>query len=309
MDTRRLEVFCKVVELKSFTKAGEALRLTQPTVSEHIRVLEESLDEKVVDRLGREVLPTPAGRVLYQYARNILQLCEEAAQALGRFRGDLAGHLTIGASTIPGAYFLPTAIASFKEANPAARITLKIAGSGAISEEVLERALEAGIVGATAKDKQLKHEEIFSDELVLVVPQGHPWAEKPKISLQDLEGEPFILREPGSGTRAVMFRALQERGFDPARITVVAEMGSTEAVRQGVKAGIGASALSWRAVAEDIQFGLLVEVKLDNVRFTRSLYLVQLKGRQPSPLCAAFVEHLRSRYRRLASSDDVDRGR
>jgi DNA-binding transcriptional LysR family regulator len=104
MDIHRLEVFCRVVDLQSFTKAAEASYLTQPTVSEHIRALEEALDEKLVDRLGREVLPTPAGKILYRYARNIIALRDEAIQALDRYKGKLSGHLLIGASTIPGTF-------------------------------------------------------------------------------------------------------------------------------------------------------------------------------------------------------------
>ncbi len=102
MDIHRLEVFCKVYEMRSFTKAADAVFLTQPTVSEHLRALEEMVGEKLVDRLGREVLPTPAGKILYQYARDIIRLRNEALQAIARYKGTLSGHLTIGASTIPG---------------------------------------------------------------------------------------------------------------------------------------------------------------------------------------------------------------
>jgi DNA-binding transcriptional LysR family regulator len=118
VDMRRLEVFCKVVELKSFTKAAEALLLSQPSVSEHIKTLEQTLGEKMIDRLGREVLPTPAGKMFYQYAKGILRMCEEAIQALAQFKGELAGTLSLGASTIPGTYFLPKSIASFRTAHP-----------------------------------------------------------------------------------------------------------------------------------------------------------------------------------------------
>jgi len=294
MDMRRLEVFCKVVELKSFTKAGEALLLAQPTVSEHLRTLEDMLGEKLVDRLGREVLPTPAGKIFYQYARNILQMREEAIQALGQFKGNLSGRLVLGASTIPGTYILPKLVGTFKVVHPAIQITLKIADTAQIIEEVLGDGLEIGVVGSKWNDRRLLMEEVFRDELVLTVAPEHPWAQSGKISLEDLPQHPFILRERGSGTRMVMSRILEEHGFDSSRLTAVAEMGSTEAVRQGIKARIGASILSREAVADDLQHGSLVAVEIEGISFLRPLYLIQRKNRQMSPLGTAFLIHVRT---------------
>jgi DNA-binding transcriptional LysR family regulator len=294
MDIRRLEVFCKVVELQSFTKAAEAALLSQPTVSEHIRALEEMLGEKLVDRLGREVLPTPAGKILYRYAQNIIRLRAEAIQALEKFKGNLAGHLVIGASTIPGTYILPQCIGSFKRKHPPIQITLRISDTAEIAEGVLTGTLEAGLIGSKWKDHRLESTEIFSDELVLTVFPEHPWAGRTTVHLDELATEPFILREKGSGTRMVMGQILAEHGFELTRLLVVAEMGSTEAVRQGIKARIGVSILSQQAVAEDLQRGTLVAVSLNGIRFARPFYLVQRKNRQPSPLCLAFLEHLHS---------------
>jgi DNA-binding transcriptional LysR family regulator len=294
IDLRRLEVLCKVIELKSFTKAAEALSLSQPTVSEHIRTLEEALGERMVDRLGREILPTPMGRVFYQYAQNILRMYDEAIQALAQFKGNLAGRLEVGASTIPGTYFMPRMIAGFKTAHPLVQVTLRISDSAAIGKAVLLGDIEIGVVGSRLNDRRLTFEELFEDELVCAVYPGHPWARKGTIELEELAHEPFILREIGSGTRSVMARIVEEHGFDTSRLDVVTEMGSTEAVRQAIKAGIGISILSYQAVAEDFEHGLLARVEINNVRFTRPLYLVQRKGRQVSPLCLAFLGHLRS---------------
>lgn len=293
MEMRRIEVFCKVVELGSFTKAADALLLSQPTVSEHIRNLEEVLGEKLLDRLGREVLPTPAGKLFYTYARTIVQTKQEAIQALELFKGNLSGHLVLGASTIPGTYLLPVLAAGFKVANPAVQITIRIADSRQIGEDVVKGDLEAGVVGSLLSERRLVFEELFSDELVLAFPPGHRWSKASTIKLEDLAREPFILRERGSGTRAVMSRILEEHGFDPSRLDVVAEMGSTEAVRQGIKAGIGVSILSRYAVAEDCEHGLLGCSHIKNVNFVRPLYLTQRRGRQGSPLCQAFIAHLR----------------
>lgn len=293
MDIHRLEVFCKLVELQSFTKAADAVFLTQPTVSEHIRALEETVGEKLVDRLGREVLPTPAGKILYQYARRIIQIRDEAIQALQKFRGNLAGHLLIGASTIPGTYILPGCIGSFKSKHPSIQITLKISSSGEVAERVLDGSMELGLIGAKWDDRRIVSEEIFSDELILAVYPDHPLAQSKEVDLSALSDQPFILRERGSGTRMVMSRALEAAGFDPATLKVVAEMGSTEAVRQGIKARIGISILSSKAVAEDLERGTLFGLTIKNVRLYRPFYLVQRKSRQISPLGTAFLNHLR----------------
>ena len=294
MDMRRLEVFCKVVELRSFTLAAKAMSLSQPTVSEHIRTLEEIVNERLLDRLGREVLATPAGRVFYQYARNIVQMRDEAVQALEQFRGNLAGKLVLGASTIPGTYLLPRIIGEFKSAHPAIQITLRIADTAQVVAHVIEGDVEAGLVGSKWSDRRLLMEEISTDELVLAVFPEHPWASKRRIKLKDLEGEPFILREEGSGTRMVMRRILEENGFELSKISVVAEMGSTESVRQGIKSKIGVSILSRSAVDEDIEHGLLAIVDIESIRFSRPLYLIQRRNRQMSPLCTAFLARLRS---------------
>jgi DNA-binding transcriptional LysR family regulator len=293
MDLHRLEVFCKVVELKSFTRAAEASRLSQPTVSEHIRSLEDTAGVKLLDRLGREVMVTQAGRILYRYAQQLLQLRREAIQALHQYRGRLAGHLFLGASTIPGTYILPTLIGTFKAKYPDIQITLRIADSQLTAAGLLSGELELGVIGAKLPETDLDWEQILADELVLAVYPEHPWAGRASIPLAELPRASFILRERFSGTRKVMTQILEEQGFDPNQLPVVAEMGSTEAVRQSIKARIGISILSRLAVAEDVERGALVVVPLADIDMHRPFYLVTRKNREHSPLGAVFLEHLR----------------
>jgi DNA-binding transcriptional LysR family regulator len=294
MDLHRLEVFCKVVELKSFTRAAEMINLSQPTVSEHIRSLEETAGVKLLDRLGREVMPTKAGLILYRYAQKLLQVRREALQALHQYRGKLAGHLYLGASTIPGTYILPPLIGNFKFEYPDIQITLRIANSRLTAQEVLSGDLELGVVGAQWQENGLEWEKVFADELVLALHPDHPWAGRPSVSPSELAGEPFIHREHFSGTRRVMTRFLETHGFDPANLSVVAEMGSTEAVRESIKARIGISIISLLAVAEDIERGSLVTVPLAGIDMHRPFYLITRKNREHSPLCSVFLQHLRA---------------
>jgi DNA-binding transcriptional LysR family regulator len=294
MDIHQLEVFYNLVELKSFTKAAGAVGLTQPTVSELIRSMEESLGERLVDRLGREVLPTPAGKVLYRYAQRIIQLRDEALQAVEKSRGILSGSLPIGASTIPGTYILPELIGSFKTKYPAIRTKLQILSSAEVSAKVLKGDLEIGLVGANPDDRRILLEEIFSDELVLTVYPEHPLAQMEAVEISGIAKEPFILRETGSGTRTVMSQVLEAHGLPVSQLQVVSEMGGTDAVRQAIKAKIGISILSRRAIAEDVERGSLSVVQLKGIRFLRPIYLAHRKNRQMSPPCIAFVSHLRS---------------
>jgi DNA-binding transcriptional LysR family regulator len=291
MDIHRLEVFCKVVELKSFTKAAEASFLSQPTVSEHIRSLEEMLGERLVDRLGREALPTQAGQILYKYAKKIIRLRQETMQAMASYRGEMAGHLALGASTIPGAYVLPQRIGAFKRLHPAIQITLSIGNSRTVADGVLAGDTEFGVVGARWSDPALEWREILDDELVLAVSPAHPFAREKAVAPTRLLNEPMIIRERDSGTRRVVTQLL-EKHLDLSRLQIVAEMGSTEAVRQGIKAEVGIAILSRRAVAEDIERGALVAVPLADIRLSRPFYLVTRKNRQPAPICSTFLDFL-----------------
>jgi DNA-binding transcriptional LysR family regulator len=293
VDLHRLEVFCKVVDLKSFTRAAEAVFLSQPTVSEHIRSLEVMVGEKLIDRVGREALPTPAGQILYGYAQRMIRLRDEALQAMAGYRGDLSGYLVIGASTIPGTYILPRIIGVFKGDHPSIRLTLRIASTGEIAEAVLRGDLEIGLVGSRWRDGHLETEEIFSEELVLAVYPGHPWSRRDEVAMEELYDEHFILREKDSGTRMVMSRILETHGFDHSRLYVVAEMATTQAVRESIKARIGISILSRQAVEEDLQNGSLVAVPIRGIEFHRSFYLIYRKNRQLSPLGEAFLAHLK----------------
>lgn len=292
MDIRRLEVFCKVVDLGSFTRAAEAALLSQPSVSEHIRTLEDQFGEKLIDRLGRSAQPTHAGKILYQYARRIINLKDEATQALSQYQGNLVGQLSVGASTIPGAYLLPRQIESFKSEHSTVDLMLKISGTSQIVDEVLNGRLELGLVGTQWKDQRIECEQMFGDELVLTVHPDHPWASRGSVLPAELMDTPFILREPGSGTRMEMVQFLKEAGVECSHFQVVAEMGSNEAVRQGVRSQIGVSILSFLSVQEDIDRGMLCRVAIQGVTMPRSFYLIQRKNRQLSPLATAFYHHL-----------------
>ena len=288
MDARQLEIFVKVAELGSFSKAAEALFLTQPTVSEHIRGLEEELGVRLLDRLGRGAAPTKAGQLLLGYGRRILELHREARQALDQFQGRMSGELVVAASTIPGEYVLPALIGRFKEKYPDIAISLLIGDTQRVVEWVLEGRAELAVAGAQIDHRALEYRELMPDELVLVVSAAHPWHGKKTATLEEVRAEPLIVRERGSGSRHALEKALAEVGLDLSDFRVVGEMGSTQAIKQGVKAGVGISLISKRAVAEECQHGTLHCVKVKDLRFSRAFYLVTSTTRSRSPLAEAF---------------------
>ena len=292
MDIRKLDVFCKVVELKSFTRAARAVLLSQPTVSDHVRHLEEELGQKLVDRLGREAEPTPAGRLLYDYASRILRLQQETLEALARFGGRLSGETTIGASTIPATYILPALVGTFRAAHPEVTVSVRISGSHEIARKVLAGEYDLGLVGAVWNERGLDWTELFTDTLVLVARPDHPLAGRGPVTLDDLCGQDYVGREQGSGTRKVIGVLLEAAGRRETDLHQVALFGANEAVREAVKAGVGVSMLSRRSVAADLAAGALVEIPLVGVSGERPFYLLRRRNRQLPPSAGALAEHL-----------------
>jgi DNA-binding transcriptional LysR family regulator len=294
MDIWQLNIFCKVIVLKSFSKAGDAVHISQPTVSSHIKDLEAHYGTKLIDRLPGEAVPTKAGELLFSYAKRIIALKEEAESAMAEFQGNIKGALILGGSTIPGVYLLPRIIGAFKQAYPQVNISLSIGDTEEIIQGVMDGALELGIVGAVSNAKAILQETRFEDRMCLVIPAKHAWRDRNRITLSELMQEPFILREKGSGTLKSIQLNLEKHGCRIEQLTVAAEMGSTAAVIQGVKSGLGISILSTIAVADDIASGALKSLSIDGLDLKRYFYLTQHRLRSVSPVAKTFIEFLRN---------------
>ncbi len=288
----QLEIFCKIVELGSFSKAAEALRLSQPTLSGHIRSLEEQLGIILLDRLGRKILPTRAGEMLYLDARKILRLRGEAEQKMLGLRGELKGDLLVGASTIPGEYIIPSLIKEFRDTYPDILIRLNIYDTKKVIENVLHHEIELGVAGARVDDPKLEYRRFVKDELVLITRSNTPWGKQRSITFEKLKEIPFISREEGSGTRMIMEKTLKDQGFDVTQLKTVMTVGSTTAVIQAVKSGAGCSIVSHRSVREDIDRRILKHLPIKNINFIRDFYLITRRGKTPSSLCRVFFDYL-----------------
>ncbi|MDT8317496.1 MAG: selenium metabolism-associated LysR family transcriptional regulator [bacterium] len=292
MELRYLDIFCRVYEKKSFSRAAESLYLTQPTISAHIKSLEEELGIKVFDRLGRQVLPTKAGELLYSYARKIEGLGKEAKEAIALFTGSLKGRLHIGGSTIPGEYLLPEVIGNFRRENPDVYSNLHIGDTKDVTAMLIDGRIELGVVGAIIDDSRIENMKYSDDELILI---AAPSYDKDHLTNDMISSIPFIARERGSGSWLAIEKAFSVNGMDAGRLSIVAEMGSTEAVKTAVRSGLGLSIVSTLAVKDELARGSLKMIDIDCLPIMRELYIITHKMKVKSPLCQAFFNFISNR--------------
>jgi len=293
MDLWRLHIFCRVVEEKSFSRAAKRIHLSQPTISSHIKDLESHFKCRLIDRLTKAAVPTKAGWLLYDYACRILALKNEAESALAEFQGSVSGKMMIGGSTIPGGYVLPKIIGAFNHEFPDAIISLKISDTQKIIRDIISGKLELGMVGAPTHQKAVYQDPIIKDQMRLIVTSDHKWADETSISVEKLLKEPFISRESGSGTLESIRQSLDHKGYRAEDLRVVAELGNTVAVIQGIKSRMGISILSTIAVAEELEKGDLRAIAIEDIPLDRYLYLTGLRHRTPSPLGKAFTRFIK----------------
>lgn len=295
MDIHQLRVFASVFRNKSFSKASEELYLTQPTISDHIKTLEEELNCKLFDRLGRTIIPTKEAEVLYSHAMEIIEKANNIKDIIGQFKKEIAGDLIIGASTIPGTYLMPLAIASFKKQHPSVSFQVIISDSKVIIEKVSRHELLMGIVGAKLSNGQLNFIPFLEDELIVV--SSPSLIKKDKATLDELTQIPMIFREEGSGTRRETERILEGNGIALDSIKISGVFGSTDAVKQAVKGGMGISILSKLSVADELKFKALKEIKVKDIQMKRKFYIVTHKKRTLPAVYNIFLEYLKTHNR------------
>ncbi|MFA0784314.1 LysR substrate-binding domain-containing protein, partial [Fervidibacter sacchari] len=235
----------------------------------------------------------PAGKLLYHHAKVLLAAHEAAMQELSRFQGGLMGRLTLGASTIPAHYLLPSLMAKFRREFPETQLIMRIGSSGEILDGVLNGELELGVIGFKPDEPQIRTIPLWSDEVVLIVPPEHEWSERSFVPIAELSNQSFVFREEGSGTRKTFEQFLLKHKISPRQLKIVAEVGSTEAVKQFVAAGGGVGFVSIRAVDCEAEQERLKIVRLQEGRITRQFFAIVPTERTTSPLCNAFVRFLK----------------
>jgi DNA-binding transcriptional LysR family regulator len=294
MDTRQLQAFCAVVEKKSFSQAAEQLGVTQPAVSLQVRALEQRLGQSLLDRSGRRVEPTEAGRRLYRSAQRMLALEEQLLDEVSTDDGRLTGTLAIGASTGPGAHLVPLLLCEFQREHPDLHVALSIWDTQTVIDRVVDRQLELGVVGALRRHRSLEFEPLVRDEIVLAVPPGHD-AAGGTISLDQLKEETLIVMQEGAGVRQVVEEELRRAGLRLRGIEPKLELGLQESIKSAVAAGYGVAFISRTAIEGELAAGRLAAAQVEGVEPARQIYIVRARGRSATRAAEAFLSFAKER--------------
>lgn len=298
MDFRRLEAFCNVYELKSFSKAGQNLFLSQPTISAHVAALEKELGVLLFDRLGRMILPTPAGEILYKYAVEAFGSLKSAKAEIQLLQDKIAGDLVIGGSTIPSYHFLPGLMARFMEQYPDVRLSLQVGDSEEVMARVQSGDLALGVVGAKNDSPELVFTPLVQDELVVVAAPHLLNGSGRSVEPAQLAELPWVMREKGSGTRKALEQSLAEAGLEFSSLRVSVNVDSTHTALQFVKAGLGLTITSRMAASELIESGVLVEIEVKGLSLQRNLYSVYHGQRHYFPSARYLISFLENESRK-----------
>ncbi|HEX7084554.1 MAG TPA: LysR family transcriptional regulator [Gaiellaceae bacterium] len=295
MDTRQLAAFCEVVERGSFSLAAERLGVTQPAVSLQVRALEKRFGTELLDRSGRRVEPTEAGLRLYRGAQRLLVLETQLVDELtGSAEAELDGTLEIGCSTGPG-IIVGLLLCEFQRAHPNVRVALSVFDTQRVIERVAARQLELGVVGAAPRHRGVQFEPFLRDEVVLVVPKGHPFADR-TITLDELRGVSLIVMQDGAGVRQVIEDELRTRGVRLRDLDVRLELGLQETVKTAVQRGYGVTFISRTSVEAELESGTLAVARVEGLEPSREISLVRGAGRSSTRAAQAFVEFARTRF-------------
>lgn len=291
MDVRDLQVFLSVATHLNYTRAGEELNLSQPSVSVRIRQLETELGVTLFEQLGKKVALTDAGNLLVPHARRVMAAVQDARHAIDELQGLESGSLRIGASTTPGMYLIPQTVARFKARHPKIELHLRIRDTREVEEAVIRNEFDFGFVGGHLTTKEVSALPWLTDELLLVVPPHHRFAGKKTVKKQDLESARFILREQGSATRATIIDHLKESEIN---VETVMEMENPESVKQAVLSGLGIAFISKFAVAAELKAKTIVAVRVNGLSIKRELKIVYRKDKHLTRAALALIEVART---------------
>jgi len=292
MYSYRLQVFHAVARYRSYSRAArEVLHISQPAVSKHVQALEADVGVPLVQRVGKRVDLTEAGRLVQQYAEQMLALGEETRRAVLDLQGVQRGTLRLGATSTPGFYLLPPVLAAFTQAYPGITLAVEIANSGQVVAGVLQRAWDLGVVSGTPAEAPLHVQPYCRDTLVLIVPPTHRLAAQPTVTLADLVGETWILRAAGSPSGQEVERALQAHHALHGHIL---RLQGSAAVKQAVMAGLGIAMVSRYAITPEVQHGFLRALAVADLQVERELSLIWRHGVRLPAAAIAFLDLLRA---------------
>lgn len=294
MHFKQLEVFVSVVKHKSFSKAAEAVYLSQPTVSAHISALEDELDAKLIIRSTKEVHLSKAGKIFYEYALEMLNLKEQAAAEVKSYATQVKGTLEIAASTVPALYLLPRTIHSLGAKYPELGFSLKECDSGEVVRHIIDMEAEVGVTGTIFEHEGCVFTPIARDRLSIITPNTPEYAALNGVITPDIiKNSRFIEREQGSGTRKESETFLREIGIEPSQLNIALRLDSTESIVQAVKNNLGISIVSKYACEDCLATGRILSFDYSSPALSRNFYAVHRKNRPLSPAAAAFIKEVR----------------
>lgn len=287
-----LKVFITVADKKNFSKAAKTLNLTQPAISFQIQTLEQYYQTMLFDRVNRHVKLTEAGELLLEYALSMNDLQSQLERKMQQLTGHVKGTLMIGASRTVGEYIMPYIICAFKNEYTDVDITLEIYNTKHVEELVLSNHLDVGLVESQVKHDELMFQSILEDELVIVVPITHPWAEREEVTLDELAGESFIIREPGSGSRLVFEQALIDAEFDVESLNIIMEIGNITAIKSAIISGLGISVMSKWAARDMVEGKMASIVRIKDLKMPRRFNILLNENHFESEACSHFIHYL-----------------
>jgi len=294
MDFKQLEAFISVAKLRSFSKAANAIYLSQPTISSHISSLEKELRLQLFDRTSKEVNLTPAGESFLQYANDIINTRNHAITELSNFNNNISGKLNISASTTPCNAILPSLINKFNELYSNVKFNVKEQGSVGIIKDILDLNCEIGLVGTSIDNEKIKSYKIMEDELVIV---SNPQLNLPdKLSIEELLKQNFIIREKDSATRHTLEASLSDSNIDLNKLKVLCEVNNVDAQLKFVKLGMGISIMSKTLCEEYFKNGSLKLSTIDDISLNRDIYLIISAKRTLTPIATAFFNMCKQMY-------------
>jgi DNA-binding transcriptional LysR family regulator len=288
LENYRVQVFRAVAEHSSFRRAAEQLHISQPSVSQHVQMLEDELGVRLLDRGPSGIQMTAAGELLLSFAKRSAKMSQQVLSRLASLTGQPGGELKLAASTTVAQYVLPRMLGGYLKSNPRVQLTVKSGNTEQVTIWVVEGDADLGLIEGPPANKNVAVESFLSDQLLLIAPRRHEFAEQQRVSIEDLATAPLLMREPGSGTRKVTELALKRAGLRLKHLKIAMELDSTEAIVAGVEAGLGVGFVSEWAIRKEMRLGTLKTVEVDGLQIRRSFSLIRRVGPVAGGPVAAF---------------------
>ncbi|WP_318615235.1 LysR substrate-binding domain-containing protein [Sporosarcina sp. YIM B06819] len=291
MNIENLKIFCLVVDEGSISQVARLSFVSQPAITRKIHQLEDFYGTLLFDRAEGKLKVTETGRILYRFAKAIVNDFNHSIEVIQQVTGESNIHLTVGASLTIGEYLLPSLLGRFKKRKPEMKVTLTINNTPRVLEDLSNDVIDLALVEGMVENKDFIVEKFAEDELILVCPFDHPWKNRKEINIEELENERMIWRESISGTRLIVENALREYEV-LEKIESYMEIGSTQAIKSAVEAGLGISILPKLTVARELEQGFLREVSISGINITRNLWIVKKNRRFHNAGVSSFVEFI-----------------